>query len=79
MVYGDALGRVRQLTNATANVTLARDFEPYGSTFSSGGDGSTVMAFTGEILDASGLTFLRARYPNDKLDNSSLMIHGKET
>jgi RHS repeat-associated protein len=60
---GDALGSVRQLVDATGAVTLARNFEPYGSTLGSAGSGSSVWQFTGEARDAStGLTFLRARY-----------------
>jgi len=58
----DALGSVRQLTNANANVTLAQSYEPFGTTMSSAGSGSTVFQYTGEMRDASGLTFLRARY-----------------
>jgi RHS repeat-associated protein len=60
---GDALGSVRQLADATGTVTLARNFEPFGSTLISAGSGSSVWQFTGEARDAStGLTFLRARY-----------------
>jgi RHS repeat-associated protein len=60
---GDALGSVRQLVDASGNVTLARNFEPYGSTLGSAGSGSSVWQFTGEARDTStGLTFLRARY-----------------
>jgi uncharacterized protein RhaS with RHS repeats len=33
----DALGSVRQLTNAGGAVTLARSYEPYGSVMSSAG------------------------------------------
>src|SRR5574341_325255 len=46
---GDALGSVRQLADATGNVTLARNFEPYGNTLSSVGSGSTIYQYTGEI------------------------------
>ena len=59
---GDALGSVRQLVDGGANVTLARNFEPYGSVLNSAGTGSTVMAYTGEVLDSTGLQFNRARY-----------------
>jgi RHS repeat-associated protein len=62
---GDALGSVRQLTDATGAVTLARNFEPYGKVLNGTGSGSTTFAFTGEQLDAAtGFTFLRARFYN---------------
>ena len=59
---GDALGSVRQLANATPAVTLARSYEPFGDTLSSAGSTTTVMQFTGEARDGTGLTYLRARY-----------------
>jgi RHS repeat-associated protein len=58
----DALGSVRQLADATANVTLTRSYAPYGDTLTSTGAGTTAWQFAGEQRDASGLTFLRARY-----------------
>jgi RHS repeat-associated protein len=62
---GDALGSVRQLVDASGNVTLARNYEPYGTTLSSAGTGNSVFQFTGEQRDtATGFTFLRARYYN---------------
>jgi RHS repeat-associated protein len=65
---GDALGSVRQLTDASGSVTLARNFEPYGKVLGGTGSGSTTFAFTGEQLDAgTGFTFLRARYYNGAL------------
>jgi len=59
---GDALGSVRQLTNTGAAVTLARSYEPYGDALASAGSAATVWQFTGEARDATGLTYLRARY-----------------
>lgn len=61
---GDALGSVRQLVDATGEVSLAQDYEPYGDTRSSLGEGASAFQFTGEMRDASGLTYLRARYLN---------------
>jgi RHS repeat-associated protein len=58
----DALGSVRQLTNASGSVTLAKGYQPYGSTLSSTGNGSSNYAFTGEWQDNTGLMHLRARY-----------------
>jgi len=59
---GDALGSVRQLTNASGAVTLARSYQPYGNTLSSVGTGTTNYDFTGEWRDNTGLLHLRARY-----------------
>ena len=58
----DALGSVRQLANASASVTLARSYEPYGSVLSSAGSGATNYNFAGEWRDATNLIYLRARY-----------------
>jgi len=58
----DALGSVRQLTDADAGVTLARSYEPFGSVMASSGLGETNYSFTGEWADGTGLVHLRARY-----------------
>lgn len=58
----DGLGSVRQLVDSTGAITLAKSYEPYGETISSAGSGVSVYQFTGEVRDASGLTYLRARY-----------------
>ena len=63
----DALGSVRQLTDPTGEVTLTQSYAPYGETISSVGTGTSAYQFTGEARDASGLTYLRARY----LDSST--------
>jgi len=59
---GDALGSVRQLADASVNVTLTRSYEPFGDPLSSAGAGTTNYNFTGEQRDATGLIYLRARY-----------------
>ena len=60
---GDALGSVRQLTNEAGEVMLARSFEPYGNELTSAGNFSTVMSFTGEVLDSYiKLLWLRSRW-----------------
>lgn len=61
---GDALGSVRQLVNGNADVTLTKSYDPYGNVVSSTGNGTSAFAYTGEQQDASGLTYLRARYYN---------------
>jgi len=59
---GDALGSVRQLTAGNGDITLTKSYAPYGEVLSSAGSSSSPFAFTGEQQDASGLTYLRARY-----------------
>ena len=59
---GDALGSVRQLADSAGAVTLTQSYTPYGDVASSVGTSQTNYAFTGEIRDANGLTYLRARY-----------------
>ena len=61
---GDALGSVRQLADTTGAVTLTQSYAPYGETISSVGSGASAYQFTGEMRDANGLTYLRARYYN---------------
>ncbi len=64
----DALGSVRQLTNATGSVTLAKAYDPYGvltqvSTGSTNASGAsqTDYGYTGEF-QANDLVYLRARH-----------------
>jgi RHS repeat-associated protein len=59
---GDALGSVRQLIDTSASITLARSYEPFGDTVTSAGSASTLFRYAGEQTDATGLTYLRARY-----------------
>jgi RHS repeat-associated protein len=58
----DALGSVRQLTDASGKVTLAQSYEPFGSVMTSIGSGETNYSYTGEWADGTGLVHLRARY-----------------
>ena len=50
----DALGSVRQLTNAQGQVTLANAYEPYGVLAQTAGSAQTSYGFTGEQTDPSG-------------------------
>jgi RHS repeat-associated protein len=59
---GDALGSVRQLADASVNVTLTRSYEPFGDPLQTTGTGTSIFAFTGEQRDGTGLVYLRARY-----------------
>jgi len=58
----DALGSVRQLEDASASVTLAQAYEPFGGVISSSGSAATAFQFTGELVDETELLYLRARY-----------------
>jgi len=60
--HGDSLGSVRQLTNASKALTLAKTYQPYGTTLTTAGSGATSYGFTGEWTDATSLIHLRARY-----------------
>lgn len=59
---GDALGSVRQLTDQSSAITLAKSYDPYGNVANSIGNSTSVFAYTGEQVDANGLVYLRARY-----------------
>jgi RHS repeat-associated protein len=61
---GDALGSARQLVDSSGKVLLSQSYEPYGDTLSKQGEGVSIYQFTGEVRDATGLTYLRARYPD---------------
>jgi RHS repeat-associated protein len=65
---GDALGSVRQLTDESGGVVLAKSYEPYGENLSSVGEASSVYQFTGEMRDPTGLMYLRARYLDSYLN-----------
>jgi RHS repeat-associated protein len=58
----DALGSVRQVTDATSFITQSHSYEPFGKILSTTGTGNTSYGFVGEQTDATGLVFLRARY-----------------
>ena len=59
----DALGSVRQLTDASADATLLQSYDPFGNLIQQSGPGSSGFGYTGEQEDANtGLVFLRARY-----------------
>ncbi len=58
----DGLGSVRQLADASGDVTLEKAYDPYGHPLSTLGSGSTNYDFAGEYKDPSALIFLRARY-----------------
>jgi len=64
---GDALGSVRQLTDANANVTMAQSFDPYGAKLDMIVP-SSVFGFAGEQTDsATGFEYLRTRFYDPRL------------
>ncbi len=56
---GDALGSVRQVVDDTGEITLAKDYEPYGEVLNAGGIGATSYGYVGERLDSTGMIFQR--------------------
>ena len=58
----DAVGSVRQITDASAGVQSARSFEPFGNQHMTLGSSASGYGFTGEWADDTGLVHLRARY-----------------
>jgi len=61
--HHDALGSLRQLTDADGTVTLTKSYLPYGGELSNSEVGTSSYGFTGEMQDmATGLVYLRARY-----------------
>jgi len=58
----DALGSVRQLTDAAGTLALTQSFDPYGGLLPSQGSAATPYGFAGEWSDPGGLIYLRARY-----------------
>jgi RHS repeat-associated protein len=57
----DALGSVRQLTDSTGAITLARTYDPYGVVTAATGPSASGYGFTGEYQSAD-LVYLRARH-----------------
>jgi len=64
--YGyDAMGSVRQLTNATGTVTDTYEYDAYGNFFTTSGSTPNNYLYRGEQYDPDlGLYYLRARYYN---------------
>jgi len=56
----DALGSVRQMTNASGAITYTKAYDPYGMVTSTSGASSTAYGYTNEYT-SQGLVYLRAR------------------
>jgi len=50
------------MTDANAEITYARAYDPYGVVTQTAGTGQSAYGYTSEWTDASGLVYLRARY-----------------
>ena len=60
--HADRLGSVRAITDATGAVTATYRTDEYGVPTASTGSSGQPFTFTGEPRDATGLSYLRARY-----------------
>jgi RHS repeat-associated protein len=62
IVHPERLGSIRSITDATGAVTATYAYDEWGLLTGSTGSSSLPLGFTGEPTDASGLSYLRARY-----------------
>lgn len=60
--HADRLGSIRALTDGTGAVVATFRTDEFGIPTSSSGASGSPFRYTGEPTDASGLTYLRARY-----------------
>ena len=60
--HADRLGSIRAMTNATGAVVATFRTDEFGVPTTSTGAAESLYRYTGEPRDASGLTYLRARY-----------------
>ena len=58
---GDALGSVRQLTNASGAITYAKAYDPYGVVTTTSGSSQSAYGYTSEST-SNNLVYLRARH-----------------
>jgi len=65
--HADRLGSVRALTDAAGSVIATYRSDEFGIPVSSTGSSSQPFRYTGEPSDASGLTYLRARFYDPSL------------
>jgi RHS repeat-associated protein len=62
----DGLGSMRQMVDGSSAVILAKSYQPYGEGLSHRGTGDSSYGFAGEMIDPTGLVYLRARYYSSK-------------
>jgi RHS repeat-associated protein len=65
--HADRLGSVRALTNEAGTVTASYRSDEWGLTTATSGSSAQPFGYTGEPRDATGLTYLRARYYDPSL------------
>jgi RHS repeat-associated protein len=65
--HTDGLGSVRAITDATGALTAIYRTDEWGTPTTTTGSSTQPFRFTGEPRDATGLTFLRARYYDPSL------------
>lgn len=65
--HTDGLGSVRALTNTTGSVIATYRTDEWGVATATTGSSTQPLSFTGEPRDATGLTYLRARYYDPSL------------
>ncbi|MEJ2560519.1 MAG: RHS repeat-associated core domain-containing protein [Anaerolineae bacterium] len=64
-ILPDHLGSVRQLVDATGQVSLAQSYDPFGVPFETSGSGESDFGYTGEWWGSyTDLAYHRARYYN---------------
>ncbi len=71
-MLNDALGSVRTVASPTASVVGTASYDAFGSVRSQTGQ-SSIFGFTGQQTDATGLSYLRARY----YDHGQLPVTGQ--
>ncbi|MCE9603535.1 MAG: PASTA domain-containing protein [Planctomycetia bacterium] len=66
--HADRLGSVRRLTDAAGTVTVAQDYDPFGTPRNTTGQAIAPFSFAGREYDtATGLYYNRARYYDPRL------------
>lgn len=65
--HADRLGSIRSVTDGSGAVVATYRADEWGLATASGGSSAQPFGFTGEPRDATGLTYLRARYYNPEL------------
>jgi hypothetical protein len=54
-LLADGLGSVRQIADASGNVTLLKSYEPHGSVLNSQGSATSIFGYSGEQTDTTGI------------------------
>ena len=62
--HNDSVGSVAAITDASGALEQTYDYDVFGVMRTASGTSANRYTFTGEEIDASGLTYLRARYYN---------------